>query len=166
MNLPVRARDAVKSITIDFANAIPAALIPEWSAALDAESTGPQCDAVEFLESVVSKWALYERKARVVRSAEELRARVERDEKGEVLGMLTASARWYRDGAVAGVLSVPPHLVQQRRLRLPRRASIAARASDARDLWFGNGASLPLGTSRGGAESRARLGGDDRHVGQ
>lgn len=102
MELPVRARDAVKSITIDFADAVPAALVGEWSAELPVESTGPQRDAVEFLESAASKWALYEHKERIARSAEELRARVEQDANAEVLGVLTASARWYRDGGVAG----------------------------------------------------------------
>jgi hypothetical protein len=75
---------------------------PEWNAVLDAGSDERQRDAVEFLKSAVSKWALYEHKARVVRSFDELVSRVKRDEKGEVLGILTASAPWYRNGAVAG----------------------------------------------------------------
>ena len=102
MKLPVRARNAVKSISIDFTSAMPPALVGEWDAALPSESTGPQRDAVEFIESAVSKWALYERKERVVRSAGDLQARVEMDEQVEVLGVLTASARWYREGGLAG----------------------------------------------------------------
>ena len=125
MKLPVRARNAVKSIAIDFANTVPTTMVREWNAALDVESTEQQRDTVEFFESVASKWALYERKERIVRSAQELRARVEQDEKGEVLVA-------HRFGAMVpewrnrGVLSVPSHLVQQHRLRLSRRASIAA----------------------------------------
>lgn len=82
MKLPVRARNAVKSILIDFTDAMPPARVGEWDGALPVERTGPQRDAVEFLESAVSKWALYDRKERVVRSAEELRARVQQDEQG------------------------------------------------------------------------------------
>ena len=80
---------------------MPVTLVREWSAALDAESTGPQRDTVEFLESAASKWGLYEGKERVVRSADELRARVERNQRSEVLGVLTAAAPWC-DGAIVG----------------------------------------------------------------
>jgi hypothetical protein len=102
MQVPVRADGHSKQMTIEFADAMPASLIGEWSAALDAGSTGPEWDSVEFLESAVSKWALYERKGRLVRSLEELQARVEQHPQGEMLGVLIASAGWYRHGAVAG----------------------------------------------------------------
>lgn len=102
MKVPVRSQGLLKEVSIDFAEAIPASLFAEWSAALDSAGTEPQRDTLEFLECVVDKWAFHEGKRRVVRSAIELQARVEQEPTGEVLGVLVASADWYRDGAVVG----------------------------------------------------------------
>lgn len=92
----------MRLITVDFASQSLEALLPDWSAALDPSSSGPQLDAVEFIESVINKWALYEDKGRTVGSLEEMKRSVTHDREGEMLGVLTASADWYENGSVVG----------------------------------------------------------------
>jgi hypothetical protein len=59
-------------------------------------------DTVEYLESVLAKWSLYERKERIARSLPELARRVQRQPREEVFGVLLASAKWHRGGATIG----------------------------------------------------------------
>ena len=111
-----------------------------------------QRDAAEFIESVVEKWALYHRKKRLARSSKELHERVKHEEKAEVLCILTASAPWYRGGALAGFcqfrrtwcnnvvfdfLGVHPNLIETREISGVGTALLMGLASVAMELRAG-----------------------------
>jgi hypothetical protein len=102
VRLPVRSNHLVKYVNCAFAQSFSTSLVGSWSHALDRRSTSQQRDTVEYLETAVAKWALYRRKKRIICSVAELRARVKEDHKAEVLGILVASARWFRGGSLAG----------------------------------------------------------------
>ncbi|HEV7406453.1 MAG TPA: hypothetical protein VGO11_26115 [Chthoniobacteraceae bacterium] len=102
MQVPVRARSGEKSIQIGFAKDVPASWLQDWNGSLtNRGGVDRQLDAIEYLESVINKWAFYRRKDRVVRSEEELRRRLATRE-SELLGVLVASAPWFQGGTVAG----------------------------------------------------------------
>ncbi len=102
MRLPVRSKQLIRHVNCKFARTFPRTSIADWEGSLERLSTSQQRDTVEYLETAVAKWALYRGKGRIVRSIPELRARIEQDREAELLGILVASARWFRGGSLAG----------------------------------------------------------------
>lgn len=102
MNVPVRVGSEKRRIAIRFARTFHPYLVNSWKNAVAPGATGKPLDTVEFLESAYAKWMLYESKQRIATSFNELQRRIHREAMGEVLAVLTASARWHRNGAVIG----------------------------------------------------------------
>jgi hypothetical protein len=152
VKVPVRSGKTERPFSIEFAETFPAALVNEWTAFMSVHCTGAQQDTIEFLESVVAKWSLYDRKNRVARSSKELLERVKRENNAEVLCVLTASAQWYRGGALAGFcqfrrtwcnnvvfdfLGIHPHVIGTREISGIGTALLIGLALIARDLNAG-----------------------------
>lgn len=93
--MPVRAENVRKEVDCDFTERFDDSFVDDWAASLDARSSPNQRDAVEFCQSVASKWAAYEQRGRIVRSQRELAERCRKDATAESLGVLVAQAAWY-----------------------------------------------------------------------
>lgn len=83
----------------DFAREVQESTNDEWS---KHRLTEQHDDSLEYLYSASSKWTLYDRMNRVVRSPDELVKNVQDEPKGEFLAVLTVSSEAILDGKMLG----------------------------------------------------------------
>ena len=96
MDVFVRANAEVKTVQCDLIRGCSHHVPKDWAAYLCGEGCSfEQRDTVEFAESAVSKWQLYDAHSRVARSEDELRAQITIEPSIDTLGIITASAGWW-----------------------------------------------------------------------
>jgi hypothetical protein len=103
VRVPVRVNGQRQCIDGHFIARSPLITAREWRHLLTAESSGQQHDAVEFVESAVSKWKLYARRGRVARSQKQLLRMISEDKRIDVLAILEARATWSSLGRRLGL---------------------------------------------------------------
>lgn len=91
VRLRLRADARVRNAACDFTQPREG-LADKWRRHLSHSSSVVQQDSVEFLESALSKWRLYEARGRAVASENALKQIIDTDSKIDALGVLTIEA--------------------------------------------------------------------------
>ena len=102
MHLPVRTPQGVRLISFEMSPAFPREPAKDWHAFLAGRSSTQQHDTVEFLESAIKKFELYERRGRFAATLSALKTQVANNPNVDALGVITATAPWFEGGALAG----------------------------------------------------------------
>lgn len=100
MNIPVKHEGIEKYARCEFVRFWDRRLLARWDIVL---SFSPQQqDSIEFLESSLSKWRLYENRGRVAKSVKELAQLIRGNAKVDALGVIALSADWWDRDDVLG----------------------------------------------------------------
>jgi acetyltransferase (GNAT) family protein len=103
VRIPVRANGRRQFVNGQLIDRAPVVTARGWRNVLSAQSSGQQRDSVEFLESAVSKWKLYDRRGRVATSQRQLVQMIHDDPKIDVLAIVDAQADWSPLGRRLGI---------------------------------------------------------------
>jgi hypothetical protein len=94
VDIVVRAEGKARAAVCEFVREPNHRLPEEWRGSLSGDVSVKQNDSIEFLESALSKWRLYEIRGRIGRSPVEFEAQIKREKYADVLGMFVINAPW------------------------------------------------------------------------
>jgi hypothetical protein len=77
--------------------------LESWRLALTGESTPRQEDSLEFLNSALSKWQLYDHRGRIARSEQDFEKKIENDPHADLLAIIALKAAWWRSNDCMGI---------------------------------------------------------------
>ena len=103
MRVALRSEGKNRAASCTFLREPDPEILLSWKNALPIRSSDQQRDAVEFLESALSKWRLYAARKRTAVTEQQLARLIERDHAIDALSILSLRASWAGVGESLGI---------------------------------------------------------------